>query len=165
MKREWKNIEDYEKRYAVSNEGYVKSFIRYKLLKPFKNKKGYLCVTLCEFYNKEYRRVHRLVAEAFLPNPKNKPEINHKDGNKENNRVDNLEWVTCSENMKHRRNKLGINLSGSKNGSAKLTEHEVRIIKYSNLPFRKLSKIFNIHESHVYRIKQGFKWSHIRWKG
>lgn len=68
-----------------------------KKLKPILHNTGYLYVTL----NGKQLAVHRLVAQAFLPNPNNLPQVNHKDGNKKNNCVDNLEWCSCSENMKH----------------------------------------------------------------
>ena len=65
-------------------------------------KGGYLGVFLCKKNYKPIRKqIHRLIAEAFIPNPDNKPCVNHKDGNKRNNHVDNLEWVTYSENQKH----------------------------------------------------------------
>lgn len=97
----WKDIKGYEGLYQVSNFGRVKSLFRYKkILKLCKSESGYLCVNL--YKNKKMKRitVHRLVAENFI----NKPtlEVNHKDGNKENNFISNLEWVTTKENIIHR---------------------------------------------------------------
>lgn len=72
-----------------------------KVLNTWSDKIGYMIVGL-NIYNKyKLKKVHRLVAEAFIPNPENKSEVNHKDGNKSNNNVDNLEWTTHQENMKH----------------------------------------------------------------
>lgn len=110
----WKEIPDYNGLYYASNTGKIKSIdrmIRFKNnklrlhkgreLKQFKSKWGYLYVVIT-INNKEYKeKVHRLVAKAFIPNPKNKLQVNHIDCNKENNNVDNLEWCTPSENMKH----------------------------------------------------------------
>lgn len=98
----WKDIPEYEGLYQVSNQGRVKSLFRYKkVLKPNILKNGYETVEL--FKNKSSRRmlVHRLVAMAFIENPNNLPQVNHKDENKQNNFVENLEWVTAIENMSY----------------------------------------------------------------
>lgn len=99
MKEIWKEIDGYDGRYAVSTWGRVKS-IR-GILQPYKNHKGYLKVGLMKNGKSEKHRVHRLVAKAFIPNPHNLPEVNHIDGNKQNNSISNLEWVTGKENMEH----------------------------------------------------------------
>ena len=102
----WRNIKDYEGIYEVSNLGRIKSISRNgtikenRILKPNKVM-GYSQVGLQKYGTRKYKKIHRLVAEAFIPNPENKKEVNHKDGNKTNNCVDNLEWVTTSENQLH----------------------------------------------------------------
>ena len=104
MEEIWKAVPDYEDRYMVSNLGNIKSLYRNgtkggEVTKV--ERRGYLRVRLWK--NKKVRTigVHRLVAIVFLPNPNNKPQVNHKDGNKKNNHVENLEWVTASENTQH----------------------------------------------------------------
>lgn len=107
MKEIWKDIKSYEGLYQVSNLGRVRSLdkldswgrkVKGKILKPKKEKKGYLRVTLHKNGIPEYFKVHRLVAVNFINNTHNFPEVNHIDENKENNRVDNLEWCTTRYN-------------------------------------------------------------------
>jgi hypothetical protein len=102
MKEEWKPIEGTNELYEVSNSGKVRTLRRRpRLLTLTKQPSGYL-YAMIEIDGKQCnRRVHRLVAQAFIPNPEGLTEINHKDGNKENNHVTNLEWSTRSHNMKH----------------------------------------------------------------
>jgi len=90
-------------KYGVSNLGRVMNIHTNKVLHPGNDKDGYKLVTLFNgtVISKRTRRVHRLVGEEFLPNPDNKPQINHKDFNKANNSSNNLEWVTLSENARH----------------------------------------------------------------
>lgn len=112
--KEWKDIQGYEGLYQISNDGDVKScdkivicsdgckrFIKSKLLKSFKQNSGYYFVDLTKNHNTKNFLIHRLVATAFINNPLKYKEVNHKDGNKGNNNVNNLEWCTASYNKKH----------------------------------------------------------------
>ena len=97
----WRDVVGYEGLYMVSNMGRIKSFygIGEKLLTPSVNKGGYMYVVLTNINKvRKSLKVHTLVAQAFLPNPENKPVVHHRDSNRANNRVDNLEWVTHREN-------------------------------------------------------------------
>lgn len=112
----WKDIENYEN-YQVSNLGRIrrkaklvnvgiknvkKAFKQEMILKPLKLTKGYLGVVLYDKNSKgKTYKIHRLVATAFIPNPNDLPQVNHIDGNKQNNKMDNLEWCDCQENMQH----------------------------------------------------------------
>lgn len=132
MKTEiWKDIVGYEGYYQVSNLGRIRSLdrtvtsrnttrtIRGKILKPKINSiNGYNSVMLGMSGVAKYVRVHRVVAQSFIDNPDNKPEINHINGNKSDNRVLNLEWVTHRENHKHR-----ISVLKQTSGAAKITKN------------------------------------------
>lgn len=136
----WQDIQQFEG-YEVSNLGKVRGkdrfvkrttglcFIKGKELKQIFNKKGYPEV---RFRKKgtHTRLVHRLVANAFIPNIYNKPQVNHIDGNKLNNSANNLEWSTNSENQKHAY-KLGLQPSkaGENNSKSKITDKDVTLLK------------------------------------
>ena len=95
----WKDIQGYEEKYQISNIGRIKNKINNRLLRPRVGTYGYYKVNL--YKNKKVKtiEIHRLVAEAFIENPESKSEVNHIDGNKLNNNITNLEWVTHKENI------------------------------------------------------------------
>lgn len=100
MKEIWKEIKDYEELYWISDQGRVKNRHN-KILKLGTDGKGYVKVWLMKDKKQKSYRIHRLVAEAFIPNPDNLPEVNHIDENKMNNNANNLEWCTRKENIQH----------------------------------------------------------------
>lgn len=123
----------YEGYYQVSSTGLVRSLNegRYfmKVLSPYSgNNHGYQSVSLW-VPDRRTHLVHRLVAQAFIPNPENLPEVNHKDGNDQNNQVENLEWCTAKENTQHGIAMGLIQVSGENNGMAKLTQAQVDAIR------------------------------------
>lgn len=148
----WRNIAGYEGFYQVSNKGRVKSlkWAGGKIMKLSEVGGGYLGTN---FYNHSLHavRVHQLVAEAFIPNSENKPCVNHIDGNKKNNCVENLEWATYSENILHaHRNDLIKAKKGSEVYNAKLTDEQVNYIRENYKPYdknfggRALAKKFSV---------------------
>lgn len=99
----WKKIKGAEFDYLVSNKGRVKSikFGKEKIITPSKVGAGYLALNICVEGKIKRKYIHRLVAEAFIPNPEKKPQVNHIDEVKTNNEVSNLEWLTSKENINH----------------------------------------------------------------
>lgn len=143
----WKDIEGYNGKYKISDQGRVKSLPRVALCKNGITKKipggimslkvsnGYLIVGLRDGKKKRFFSVHGLVAKAFIPTSEGKCQVNHKNGDKADNRTENLEWVTASENVRH--SFLVLNRPknyGRKNGSCRLTEDNVRFIRAHYIP-------------------------------
>lgn len=98
---EWCDVYGFEGLYLINKKGDVYSTHYKRLLKPIFDKDGYVKCTLTKEGKPHYLRVHRLVVENFIPNPKNKPSVNHLNGIKWDNRLENLEWCTTSENASH----------------------------------------------------------------
>ena len=148
MNEVWKSIKDYSD-YEVSNLGRIKSFKFGKeiILTPGKDSCGYLYVGLCKNGKRYPKSIHRLVLEAFKLNEDlNKTECNHVDGNKENNYIENLEWCTHSENMKHAIETGLINNKGEespnfgKSRSEEWKKEQSKRMKGENHPRSKLTE-------------------------
>lgn len=176
MKEIWKDIQGFEGKYQISNFARVKSLsraikktngtimtIKERILKTCYNPNGYEHAVLQNGKKTKHLSVHRLVALAFIPNPNNKPHINHKDGNKANNQIENLEWVTRSENEKHA-HKIGLkDWRGEKASKSKLTKEQVLDIR--NLEGKKtgreVAKLYNVNHSCIFAIWKRRTWSHV----
>lgn len=165
----WKSVVGYEDIYEVSDQGRV---CRIKaasgtqigrILRPVKDKKGYYHVNLCKEGISHACKIHRLVLMAFIGKPKPGQEGNHKNGNKADNRLEKLEWVTKSENDLHRCRVLGKG-RGELHGRAKLINKDIHIIRKllveGKLSLRELGRQFNVSSSTIYGIKHRQTWTH-----
>lgn len=169
MTTKFKDVVGYEGFYFVSEKGKIKSTERKGTIKGFLSpgvtKQGYRRVSLLKGGRRKSIFVHVLVAKAWIPNPLNRPFVNHKDGNKLNNHASNLEWVTASENCQHAYNN-GLRKAhptiGEKHPSSKLKEQQVVAILKSNLSQQKLSKFYKVSAGVIQRIKQRKSWKHVQ---
>lgn len=173
MEEQWKPVVGYEGIYEVSNMGNVRSVKRIKkdtlgrvrcfpkkVLLPMKNYSGYMHVSL---YNGGFKkcRVNRLVAEAFIDNPYNKPFVNHINSIRDDNRSENLEWCTAKENIAHAilsGNKIGVR--GEASNLSKLKLSDVIEIRKSNLLLKELAKLYKVSVGTISMIKRGIIWAH-----
>ena len=155
---QWEFVKGFEN-YLVSSLGNVKT-INGKLRKDIKNDYGY--VELWKNNKGKKFRIHRLVAETFIPNTLGKEQVNHIDGDTKNNCVSNLEWVTPKENIRHAiENDLSSIKYGSKNLSSKLKEEDVKYIRENariNKSVKELSEIYNVSTTTIYNIINYKKW-------
>lgn len=167
-------MKDYEGVYSVSCRGRVRrrkgtpGCRAGRIIRPKKDKAGYLLVNLCMDGKVVTRKVHRLVAEAFIPNPENKPTVNHKNGVKSDNRVENLEWCTPREQNLHAykvlRRKVGITL-GESHGRSTLTENDVRAIRRrlrEGFSKTDIGKTFGVSRTVIRQIETGRTWTHVK---
>lgn len=170
----WKDIEGFEGVYFVSNLGNVKSVdhvvsnIRLRankgiLKKLSKKPNGYLTASIGGRLRLKNCYVHRLVAKAFIPNPENKRTVNHKNGIKTDNRVENLEWMSHKENIVHAIKSDLMNNSGSNHGNSKLSDDDIIEIRRLSrkMSQKEIANIFKTSQSNVSRIIRNEMWSHI----
>jgi len=167
----WKPLKEYEGLYEISNMGNIRSLIKKGNTKHQIRKTGvdvstgYINVMLRKNNIPLTKRVHRLVAEAFIPNPDNKPVVNHKDGNKKNSAASNLEWMTYSENTLHSlKNGLQKKVFGDKNYITKIKDQDVlKIREFINegKTNKEIAKIYNVDPSNISKIKTGKRRSNV----
>lgn len=168
MEELWAPVAGYDGVYRVSNLGCVESRKKGRWARlhpwPVNVPSGYLVVKL--YRNGQYARprVHRLVAEAFVPNPASKPGTNHIDGDKQNNVAGNLEWVTPAENMQHAYD-TGLAARGEEAKAAKLTAEQVglirRIYAVGGATQAKLGRLFGVTASNIRAVVNRESWKHI----
>lgn len=155
-------IKNYNQDYSINKNGIVFSLKKdRKQLSISHTKNGYCQVELCINGIRKKHLLHRLVAESFISNELNKPQVNHIDGNKKNNSVLNLEWCTRSENQLHSIN-LGLRTTkGEKNSQSKLNEIDVLNIFNDKRMYKYISEQYNISMPTISDIKRGYSWTHI----
>jgi hypothetical protein len=167
---EWRDVVGWEGLYQVSNLGRVaglrerRDISRRRILKPVLKNAGYWQVSLQLGPEKKGCTIHRLVACAFLGSPEDRRQVNHKDGDKQNNALENLEWVTCSENMSHAAALGLVNYAvGVRNPQHKLTEDQVREIRSLRgvLSQRTLGARFGVSNTTIRRIQHGQMWKSL----
>lgn len=161
----WRNVVGYESLYEVSNFGNVRRKKTGKILSRRKLNHGYSVASLCKDGKVKNHKYSRLVASAFIANPNKLPCVNHKDGNKINDSVGNLEWCTYSENNKHAYN-LGLKkpICGVKVWKAKLNESDIRKIKVllsMNVKKVEIARIFKVSHTCICNIAMGRTWKHV----
>lgn len=172
MQESWKPIPRYENIYEVSSHGNVRGVdrtvfhtdgrtrkLKGRVLKPRENLSGYYQVNLCKEGKCKQHSVHRLVAISFARNPLNLKEVNHIDGDSKNNHMDNLEWCTRADNMKHAKK---LNLIDYQNLNSKISDDLAEKIRetYSNtdLTQKEIGEKFGLDQSQVSRIVNNKRW-------
>jgi hypothetical protein len=156
----WKPIKGYESLYEISNRGTIRKINNKKLKMPHKHRMGYLKVMLYSNGKEKSFYLHRLIAKAFIPNPKNYPCVNHINGTKNDNSINNLEWCTRSQNTQHAYN-TGLIKSGKNHVQSKalvVTDkngNDVKIL-YGNNQW----KAFGLDQASVIKCLKGIRKQH-----
>lgn len=173
----WRAIAGYGLRYSISNRGEVLSnprrvwnghqyyWVELQELKQTPDKDGYMQVGLCKDGKNKTLKVHRLVAQTFVPNPENKPEVNHENGRKSDNRAANLIWATKKENELHSRRVLGNHL-GEKNSRSSLSNAqvvEIQSLIERGFDDQEIAQRMNdiVHRTTINRIRNKKIWTHL----
>lgn len=158
---EWRPVSGYEGLYEVSNMGNIRS-LRNGCVLALMNSRGYRRCHLAKDGHVKTAQVHRLVAEAFIPNPENKPQVNHKHGIKSDNRASELEWVTHRENEDHAAEN-GLKARGSRNAMVTLNPESVQRLlarrEETGMSIYALAREFGVSKSLVSNILNGKHWA------
>lgn len=156
-----KRIPGYECKYSATKDGKIWSEYKQGFLSPKIDKKGYEVVVLYKKGHPKTFLVHRLIALTFIENPNELPTVNHKDGNPLNNRLDNLEWMSFSDNLSHAY-KTGLRCNKGING--KFSENDIRDIREllnDGMKRKEISELYGVAPSTIYHIETGRTWSHV----
>lgn len=157
LKRRSYDLSDYE----ITPEGTVINKHTGRILKQQFNDKGYLRFGIMTDKGRRMVLVHRIVAQLYVPNPDNKPQVNHIDGNKSNNKYDNLEWVTNQENRDHAM-QHGLHHTGEQCSWSKLTKEDVIFIRnHPEMKSSELSKMFNVSVRTISDVRLYKSWKTI----
>lgn len=161
---QWREIPGFESTYEISDIGRIRRKETGLIRKTFYGKDGYLRIILSQNNTAHQKLVHRLLALAFIPNPENKPFINHRNGIKSDLSLKNLEWVSARENIIHA-SETGLNPpnKGEKNGNSKLTKEQVEQIRAKYIPFKvfqkDLAREYGVAEITISRILRKKNWT------
>ena len=159
-------INDEPTMYLINDEGQVYSEITHKFLKPFKNPQGYYLVDICHKGKSYTGQLHRLVALTFIPNPKHLETVNHKNGNKGDNSVKNLEWMSRLDNVRHAwRTGLAKPRYGVNNPANVYSEEQIhrvcQLLEVGYLNHRQIAEICGVNVTLIRDIKFRGKWKDI----
>ncbi len=164
-----KDVKGFEGRFMITDFGRLFSINgRWKGLRELKpaigKKEGYYIANMRMKPINKYVRIHQLVGEHFVDNPDNKPQLNHKDGNKLNNHYTNLEWCTIAENIKHAVRTGLMNFKGENHPNAKLTEkqvYEIHAMRKEGFIMRLIGEKYGVNRRHIGDILYGVCWPHV----
>jgi hypothetical protein len=155
----WKSIDGFEGLYEASSYGRVRNVKSSFVLNPCDNGKGYLSVTLHKDNKNNTSKLHRVIAKAFIPNPANLRDVNHIDGDKTNNHISNLEWLSPQDNHKHAK-KSGLKATGERCAISKLNVDlvkEIRSLK-NTMSQRELAKKFSVSRGTIQAVLNNKTW-------
>jgi len=161
-----KDVKDYEGLYFLNKDGNIFSYPKktrkgIREIYPNKGKHNYMMIDLCKNGKIKKHLIHRLMAETFLENKENKEQVNHINGIKGDNRLENLEWNTRSENQLHSI-KTGLRSTiGEKNSQAKLNAEKVLLIFNDKRLYKDIQKDYNVSIYTISDIKRGYSWTHL----
>lgn len=169
----WVNLPGFEDYYEISTKGQIKrkskqrkrGFYKEKILPLRKSSYGYYEVVF-HIDNKRYKfLLHRLLAMTFIPNPENKPEVNHKNGIRTDFNLENLEWCTRQENQKHKNEILKSHNKGERHPLAKLKEsdiYDIHELYKKGWSMAELSRKYNVLDTTIFKIVKGITWAHLK---